>query len=132
MNATFRAPEELDQIGHLLVAQGVISKEQHAYACRVKRKLGEEYSLVQVLKELGYLDDDRLRQALRQQPNAMPLGKLLVELGLLKQRELEAALKLQAEPENAGKRLGEILVEKHFLPETKLVSVLADQLGFRL
>lgn len=125
------AHSEAGQIGRILLEQRVISEEQYAYACRVKNKLGEEYSLVQVLEELGYLSKDRLQAALRQKPNALPLGELLVELGLLKRRELEAALKLQAEPENAGKRLGEILVEKHFLQERQLIAVLADQLGFR-
>lgn len=117
-------------IGNLLVEQGMLTTEQLRYAVRVQAKLEGTSSLVQVLKELGYLSEEQLRQALRQQPNALPLGELLVELGLLKRRELEAALKLQQEPENAGKRLGEILVEKHFLTEAKLVSVLADQLGF--
>ncbi|MCX8048303.1 MAG: ATPase, T2SS/T4P/T4SS family [Methylohalobius sp.] len=120
----------LSPLAKLLCEQGILSQEQLRYALRVQEKLGESRSLVQVLKELGYLNDETLRQALRAKPHALPLGELLVELGALKRRELEAALKLQAEPENAGKRLGEILVERHFLPEAKLVQVLADQLGF--
>lgn len=125
------AHSEAGQIGRILVEQGVISEEQHAYACRIQAKLGQSRSLVQVLKELGYLDDERLRQALRSKQRALPLGSLLVELGYLKPRELEAALKMQQEPENAGKRLGEILVDKHFIQERQLIAVLADQLGFR-
>ncbi len=119
-------------IGRLLLEAGAIDQEKLNYALRVQEKLGEGYTLVQVLKELGYLSEEELCAALRQKPNALPLGELLVELGLIKRRELEAALKLQAEPENAGKRLGEILVDKHFLSEAKLVQVLADQLGFPL
>lgn len=120
----------LGPLADLLLREGVIQPDQLRYAARVYEKLGHSYSLVQVLKQLGYLDDQRLRQALRAHPSAIPLGTLLVELGLLRPRELEAALKLQKEPENAGKRLGEVLVERHFLQERTLLGVLADQLGF--
>ncbi len=123
---------EVNPIERLLLEQGLIDPEQLRYALRVREKLGESYSVVQVLKELGYLSEKKLRQALKASPNALPLGELLVELGALKRRELDAALKLQQEAENAGKRLGEILIEKHFLPEDKLVSILADQLGFQV
>lgn len=118
------------QIARILRDHGLISAEQLAYATRVRSKLGEDYSLVRVLKELGYLSDDTLRTALRQHGHAVPLGNLLVELGHLRPAELAAALQAQTEPEYKGKRLGEFLVEKHLIQEQELIEVLADQLGF--
>jgi type IV pilus assembly protein PilB len=123
---------QLPAIAKLLLDQGLLDQDRLRYALRVKQKLEGSHSLVQVLKDLNYLSDEQLREALKAAPNALPLGELLVELGLITPRELKSALALQQEPESAGKRLGEILVEKHFLPEAKLVAVLADQLGFAL
>lgn len=123
-------PDTGTQIGEILLEQNVLSSEQLAYAKRIRGKLGEQYSLVQVLKELGYLSDQQLSQALKSQNQTLPLGNLLVELGHLKPVELRAALEAQKHPQFHGKRLGEILVEKRLVQEYKLIEVLADQLGF--
>jgi hypothetical protein len=44
------------QIAGILREQGVLSEAQLSYAYRIQGKLGEQYSLVQVLKELDYLN----------------------------------------------------------------------------
>lgn len=119
-----------EQIASILLEQGVLTQEQLNYANRVHGKLGEQYPLIQVLKELEYLEDEHLSSALRDSHRAVPLGSLLVELGLLKPVELRAALKAQQTPEYAGKRLGEVLLDKHLVHEHQLINVLADQLGF--
>lgn len=124
------ANESGGQIAQILLDQGVLSREQLTYALRIRAKLGEEYSLVRVLKDLEYLSDQQLREALRQQGRTVPLGNLLVELGYLRTAELQAALKAQKEPQYKGKRLGEFLLEKRLIQERELIEVLADQLGF--
>jgi type IV pilus assembly protein PilB len=118
------------QIAEILLEQGVLSDEQLRYAYRIRGKLGEQYSLVQVLKELGYLDEGQLRDALRENQQTVPLGNLMVELGYLRPVELRAALQAQQDPEYQGKRLGEVLLEKRLIQEHQLIEVLADQLGF--
>ncbi len=131
--ASIDAPELKDtgvQIAAILREQGVLSEEQLDYACRIRGKLGEQYSLVQVLRELQYLTEDQLRHALRDNRQTVPLGNLLVELGLIKPVELRAALQAQRTPEFQGKRLGEVLLEKRLVQEHQLIHVLADQLGF--
>jgi hypothetical protein len=44
------------QIAGILREQRVLSEAQLSYAYRIQGKLGEQYSLVQVLKELDYLN----------------------------------------------------------------------------
>ncbi len=129
-NAPNAAGDAGGQIAGILLDQGVLSREQLAYALRVRAKLGEDYSLVRVLKDLEYLTDSQLRDALRAQGRTVPIGNLLVELGYLRPAELSAALKAQKEPQYKGKRLGEFLLEKRLIQERELIEVLADQLGF--
>ncbi len=120
----------LSQIAQLLLDQQIIDQEQYDYACRIKEKLGEQYSLLQILKELGYLNDQQLRTALAENQGVIRLGDLLVELGYLHPVELQSALRIQQESKETGKRLGEILLEKRMIQEHQLIAVLADQLGF--
>lgn len=54
------------------------------------------------------------------------LGEILVSSGLLTEDELESALEIQ---KNTKQRLGEILVERHFLSSSTLIVFLAQQLG---
>ncbi|HLB03623.1 MAG TPA: hypothetical protein VJK66_01275, partial [Gaiellaceae bacterium] len=54
------------------------------------------------------------------------LGALLLRDGLLTTEQLEAAL---VEQEETGRRLGEILVERHLVPSKALARVLAEQHG---
>jgi len=118
------------EIVKILREQGVVSDDQLAYAYRIRSKLGEQYSLVQVLKKLGQLDGEQLRSALSKHRNTVPLGNLLVELGYIRPIQLRAALEAQQDPDFRDKRLGEILLEKRLIQEHQLIEVLADQLGF--
>ncbi|MGH8518279.1 MAG: ATPase, T2SS/T4P/T4SS family, partial [Panacagrimonas sp.] len=124
------AGEPGGQMAKILLDQRVLTRDQLDYALRVRSKLGEDYSLVRVLKDLEYLSDTQLRDALRAQGRAVPIGNLLVELGYLRPAELSAALKAQKEPQYKGMRLGEFLLEKRLIQERELIEVLADQLGF--
>ncbi len=116
------------EIARILVENGTLKKDKLEYAERVRSKLSSPKPMLEVLKELGYVDDDQIRSAVRSNANSIRLGQLLVELGLLKPRELEAALALQQES-SEPKRLGDVLLENNFVDESYLLGVLADQLG---
>lgn len=117
------------EIARFLVADGVISEEQLTYAMRVRAKLSSEKPLLSILNEIGYVSLEQQRTTLRKHRVSVRIGALLVELGHLREQDLRAALALQRE-KGSGQKLGDILLENHFIEENKLVDVLADQLGF--
>ena len=57
------------------------------------------------------------------------IGELLIEAGLLNGAQLDEAL---AEQEDSGRMLGEILVDRRYVPMITLVNLLAEQLHGRL
>ncbi len=115
-------------IVQMLLENGELTSERLKYAERVRSKLSSSKPMLEVLKELGYVNDDQVRSTIRGSVHSIKLGQLLVELGLLAPRELTAALALQKESEEP-KRLGDVLLENHFVEESRLIGVLADQLG---
>jgi type IV pilus assembly protein PilB len=60
------------------------------------------------------------------EPSRVPLGTLLVRDGLLTTEQLELAL---AEKEQTGRRLGEIVVARAWVPAASLAGLLAEQHG---
>lgn len=120
--------EEPGEITRILVENGTLKKDRFEYAERVRSKLSSPKPMLDVLKQLGYVTDDQIRSAVRDNANSIKLGQLLVELGLLTPRELTAALALQKES-SEPKRLGDVLLENNFVDESHLLGVLADQLG---
>jgi type IV pilus assembly protein PilB len=128
---SFKMPNDSSlQMAIIFKESGIVSRDQVERAIRIRNKLGEGYSLTKVILELGYLDNQQLRQILRDHRQTVPLGNLLVELGHLKPAELRVALEAQREPEFHGKRLGEVLLEMGLIQEHRLIDVLADQLDF--
>jgi len=120
------------EIAKFLIEDGVLTEEQLAYAIRVRSKLSTEKPLLSILNEIGLISLERLEQqrnTLRKHRISVRIGALLVELGYLREQDLRAALALQRES-GGGKKLGDILLENHFIEENKLIEVLADQLGF--
>ncbi|HAS51995.1 MAG TPA: secretion system protein E [Gammaproteobacteria bacterium] len=117
------------EIAKFLVEDGVLTQEQLAYALRVRAKLSTERPLLSILNEIGYVSPEQQRTTLRKHRISVRIGALLVELGYLREQDLRAALSLQREA-GTGQKLGDILLENHFIEENKLIEVLADQLGF--
>ncbi len=117
------------EIAKFLVEDGVLTQQQLAYAIRVRAKLITEKPLLSILNEIGYVSPEQQRNTLRKHRISVRIGALLVELGYLREQDLRAALALQRES-GSGKKLGDILLENHFIEENKLIDVLADQLGF--
>jgi len=116
----------------LLRDEGVVSEEQIAFAQRVHARLSEPKPLLQVIEELGYVAEGQVREALHRRRLDVRLGDLLVELGVLDPQDLQMALDLQAEDPDRKAKLGQVLVEHHFVDERELTDLLASQLGFEL
>ena len=112
---------------HLLQC-AYLSDKQVEYARRVQSKLEKSRPLLQVIKELKFITDDQIGQAIRKQPVSIRIGELLVELGHINESDLLTALAIQAE-EQSKRKLGEILIERQFIQEQVLVEALSLQLG---
>ncbi len=113
----------------LLVESKSISLEQLRYARRVQTKLSTPRPLLSVIRELGYVTEAQVQEALRSNQSALRLGDLLVEFGYLQDAELTKALGIQKNGSDS-RRLGEVLVEANLLRAEEVTEILAAQLGF--
>lgn len=112
----------------LLVEQNLIDADKLKYAQRVQSKLESPKPILLVLCDLGYVNHNQLVEVFRRHPLKVKLGQFLVEFGYLSTNDLQLAL--AAQQQDAGrKRLGEILVERNLIAESKMLEVLADLMG---
>jgi type IV pilus assembly protein PilB len=89
--------EQFNQVADHLAKNGFLTDKQVEYARRVQSKLEQSRPLLQVIKELKYITDDEIGQALRKHPVSIRIGELLVELGHISVCELKSALGIQVE-----------------------------------
>lgn len=122
---------EYCEIVTLLQRLGWVGEEQLRHAQRVRSKLATSTTLLNVLKELGVVNDEMVRKALAESNLNPRIGELLVELGYLSGDDLRAAFAIQQEREK-GQKLGEILVKYNFIEEKVFNRVLSMQLGYPL
>ena len=128
---TVKKPLPKRTITDLLSEQGLITQKQLEYAKRIQSKLPGSPSLLSILKELGYIDDKTISNAIGQSRDLhLPLGELLVELGQITKADLERALAIQRE--HPEKRIGQILIDNNSINENKLYELIACQMGFPL
>jgi type IV pilus assembly protein PilB len=128
---TLRKPafkENYGEIIAILVKEGLVKTEQLAYAERVRSKLDGRKTLLQVLKDLKYVGDEQIRNAIRTNRISMKLGNLLLELGYITEADLKRAFEIQKSGKNAQK-IGHILVEQNVIGERQILDVLSLQLG---
>ena len=111
-----------------LIREGFLSQEQADYARRVASRLHMAKPLTEVVRELGYVTDDQMRQTIRRNQGELRIGDLLNGLGYLTDEELGRALALQVQ-EGRQQKLGDILIQHKFLSDDKLTEILALQLG---
>ena len=116
------------EIVGLLLSQGYITQKQLDYAVRVQSKLEGFRPLLLVIKELKFVSDEQIKQALRANPLSIRIGRLLVELGHIREEDLEFALRVQGE-ETEKRKLGEILLEHRLVDEYVLLETLSLQLN---
>ena len=120
-----------DKFGELvdhLWKNGYLTDKQIEYARRVQIKLEASRPLLQVIKELKFISDDQIKEAIRKHPVSMRIGGLLVELGYIDAADLQTALSIQTE-EKSKRKLGEILVDCALVDEHVLAEALSLQLG---
>ncbi|MFZ5573367.1 MAG: GspE/PulE family protein [Thermodesulfobacteriota bacterium] len=116
------------EIISILLKSSYLTRKQIEYAERIRKKLPTPKPLLDILKELKYITDERVREALRANRVSLKIGSLLLELGYIAEADLQAAFAHQLE--DKSKKLGEILVSHGFIDEKKLVEILSLQLGF--
>lgn len=119
---------EFKRLAEHLVQTACLTHKQIEYARRVQSKLEQSRPLLQVAKELNYISEEQIADALRKHPVSIRIGELLVELGHISASDLNLALAIQAE-EKSRRKLGEILIECQFIQEQALVAGLSLQLG---
>ena len=105
-----------------------LTVKQIEYAIRIQSKLENEKTLLEVLKELKYISDDDIKEVIRNHQIEMRLGDLLAELGYISAENLQVALRIQRDEKN-GRKLGEILLDRHLITDDALAEILALQLG---
>ena len=120
---------EIDEIVKFLISDGVVTEDQAVRAQKIRAKLDTPRRLLEVLQELGYANEEKVRAALINNRAKIRLGSLLVELGYISDKQLEVALGKQKLGETRM-RLGEVLVANKYISENELARVLAIHLGF--
>lgn len=118
-------------IARLLIQNGNVSEDQIRYARRVQSELSTPMTLTSILTELDIITAAQLLWVLIANRLEVPTSDLLVELGHLGVDDLAKAIRIQKESRGA-KKLGEVLVENHFITEQKLLEVLSYERGFDL
>jgi len=119
--------KKIGTIVGLLLRENCISKQQLSYACRIREKLDNRKTLLELLKELKYVDDGQIQKTIQANSTIIRIGELLLELGLVSENDLNLACRIQAE--NKSKKIGQILVEQNIIEERELMDILSLQLG---
>ena len=117
------------EIVSFLIKEEYITEEQAAYAARIQSKLSSSRTMLDVLKELGFVSEEQIRHTIRTNQISMRIGDLLLEIGVINKEKLTAAFEIQKK-EGKGKKIGEVLVDEKFITEKKLFDTLSLQLGY--
>lgn len=117
------------EIVHALLISKRITKKQVEYAQRIHAKLATPTPLLNVLKDLGNVNDEMVREALSHSKSSLRIGELLAELGYLAEKDLRSAFSIQKEKEKDLK-IGEILIKYNFIEESLFNRILSIQLGY--
>ncbi|MGB5617024.1 MAG: GspE/PulE family protein [Desulfobacterales bacterium] len=120
--------ERYGKIVTTLIKEGIVNGKQFEYAERVRLKLDGQRTMLQVLKDLKYVDDNQIRDVIRKNRASMKLGNLLLELGIVSEADLRRAYEIHKSSQ-PPKKIGQILIEQNFVGERQLLDVLSLQLG---
>ena len=132
-NPTLNPPSEPDDTGwgeivNILVKESLLTREQVVDGRRILSKVEGRRTLLDILKDLKYINNEQIRAAIRDNRVSMRIGSLLVELGYISDADLQLAFAIQEE-EKPRRKLGEILVKHNFIDARELVYVLSLQMG---
>lgn len=121
--------EQLGKVVYYLLEGKHLTRENISYAMRIQKKLQPPKSLLEVLKELTYVDEEKINQTIKANRENFMLGTLLMELGYISRADLDEALKIQKKEKNIRK-LGDILIASRAVDEKNLIEMLSLQMGF--
>jgi len=124
-------PTSYGEIVSLLVRSNIVTTKQVEYAQRIRGKLASPVPLLSVLKDLKYVNDETVREAMVGSSSSLKIGELLCELGHLSEADLRSAVNISQEKEK-GLKLGEVLIKYNFIDEGLFNSILSMQLGYPL
>lgn len=125
--ATDRTGPNRGIIVSLLLEAGCITEPQLNYARRIYEKIDGRKTLLELLKDLEYVDDEAIQQTIRSHRADMRIGDLLLELGHITENDLKVACQIQSK--NTSKKIGQILVEQNCITERNLIEILSLQLA---
>jgi hypothetical protein len=114
------------QLGELLVAEGLLSKNQLDAALEIQRALETPVPLGQILIHWKLITPTQLNLVLTKYKKASPVGEILLRKGLIDQTQLDAALEQQ---QKSGTRIGHVLVRTGVITDDQLKQALGEQLG---
>lgn len=114
-------------LGDLLVLEGAITPDQLRTARARQRAAQPPKRLKQILIEDRITSDQRIRDVVKERAASYRIGDLLVLLDLLTPEQLAECL--SAQRTRPGVRIGQIVLEKHFLSERELLTALSYQFG---
>jgi type IV pilus assembly protein PilB len=123
------AQEQLGKVIFYLLKGKHLTNENINYAKRIQSKLQPPKPLLDVLKELNYVDDEKITLAIKANRENLKVGTLLVELGYISRKDLNDALKLQYD-ENNSRKIGDILIDNRAIDEKSLLEMVSLQMGF--
>ncbi len=121
--------EKLGKVIFYLLKENYITNENINYARRIQKRLQPPRPLLEVLKELDYVNDEKITLAIKANRDNLKVGTLLVELGYVSRKDLDNALKVQHEEKNKRK-IGDILIDSRVIDEKTVIEMLSLQLGF--
>jgi type IV pilus assembly protein PilB len=120
---------KLGKVIFYLLKDKHLTKEKINYAKRIQKRLVPPKPLLDVLKELEYVNDEKINHAIRANRDNLKVGTLLVELGHITRKDMDDALRIQYEGKS-NKKIGDILIDNRAIDEKSLVEMLSLQMGF--
>ncbi len=114
------------KIGQLLVAEGLITKEQLLQALQIQKRSSSYKPLGRILVDESIITEKQLNHILDKYRKRPRLGELLLKSGAITPEMLEAGLQ---QHERSGKPLGETLVKMNFISEETMREALCTQLN---
>ena len=107
----------------------MVTRKKVEHAKKVQEKLETPKRMLEVLQELGYVNETQIKECLLRNRTSIRIGSLLVELGYISESQLAVALHKQKQ-DKARPRLGEVLVNNNYISAYDLTQVLSIHLGF--
>lgn len=122
--------DEPEPLGQVLIRKGYINQDELQDAMDYQQRLPRilHKPIGEILVLLGYIDEDMLDEVMseHESPQQMSVGDILVKMNVIQQWQLSHAMSLRDQPENAGKKLGSLLMELGYARRPELEAALKE------